>query len=271
MNNEFLSFLFVAFVWGLKHGLDADHLATIDGLTRFNQVAGNYRLARICGLLFSVGHGLIVCIVAMVSGIIFSKFNPPHWLDTIGAIISSSILIILGLANLYSLIKTPPNQMVQLVGLKSKYLSKLLKTSHPVLIISIGSLFAFSFDTLSLAAMFSITGFHAGGTMYALLIGLVFTAGMVITDSANGYWIARLLKRGDQLAILISNGLGYLVVTISFLVAGITIASSLSKNVGGIMDGKELVFGIIIVLAFVITFSILVFLHFKTKEKKLLK
>ena len=35
----------LVFVLGLKHGLDADHLATIDGLTRFNARA-NPRLAR---------------------------------------------------------------------------------------------------------------------------------------------------------------------------------------------------------------------------------
>ena len=35
----------LAFVLGLKHGMDADHLATIDGLTRCNAAAGRLRLA----------------------------------------------------------------------------------------------------------------------------------------------------------------------------------------------------------------------------------
>ena len=34
--NEWIALLALVFVLGAKHGLDADHLATIDGLTRHN-------------------------------------------------------------------------------------------------------------------------------------------------------------------------------------------------------------------------------------------
>ena len=62
--------LFVlAFVLGLRHGMDPDHLATIDGLTRFNAAAGRMRLARLCGFLFSLGHGAVVCVAALVAGV----------------------------------------------------------------------------------------------------------------------------------------------------------------------------------------------------------
>ena len=33
---DWLSLLILTFVLGMKHGFDADHLATIDGLTRYN-------------------------------------------------------------------------------------------------------------------------------------------------------------------------------------------------------------------------------------------
>ena len=53
----------LVFLLGLKHGFDADHLATIDGLTRFN--ARHRRpFARYCGALFSLGHGALNLIVA---------------------------------------------------------------------------------------------------------------------------------------------------------------------------------------------------------------
>jgi len=45
--------------FGLRHGLDADHLAAIDGLTRRNARA-NPAIAGRCGALFSAGHGLVV-------------------------------------------------------------------------------------------------------------------------------------------------------------------------------------------------------------------
>ena len=44
--------IMLAVVLGMKHGMDADHLATIDGLTRFNASAGRKKLARLCGFLF---------------------------------------------------------------------------------------------------------------------------------------------------------------------------------------------------------------------------
>jgi high-affinity nickel-transport protein len=43
----------LAFVLGARHGFDADHLATIDGLTRYN-ARTNPALARFCGALFSL-------------------------------------------------------------------------------------------------------------------------------------------------------------------------------------------------------------------------
>jgi len=33
---DWTSLLILTFVLGMKHGFDADHLATIDGLTRYN-------------------------------------------------------------------------------------------------------------------------------------------------------------------------------------------------------------------------------------------
>jgi high-affinity nickel-transport protein len=42
---DWLSLLLLTLVLGMKHGFDADHLATIDGLTRYNS-RHNPRLAR---------------------------------------------------------------------------------------------------------------------------------------------------------------------------------------------------------------------------------
>ena len=57
-----------AFLFGLKHGFDADHLATIDGLARVQARHGRPRLARCAGLLFSAGHGLTILAAAVTSG-----------------------------------------------------------------------------------------------------------------------------------------------------------------------------------------------------------
>ena len=49
--NDWIALLALVFVFGAKHGLDADHLATIDGLTRYNLRQAPAR-ARWCGSLF---------------------------------------------------------------------------------------------------------------------------------------------------------------------------------------------------------------------------
>ena len=57
----------VVLLLGIRHGLDADHLATIDALTRLHMPL-RPRLARRAGALFSLGHGAVVVAVASVVG-----------------------------------------------------------------------------------------------------------------------------------------------------------------------------------------------------------
>ena len=57
----------LVFLLGMRHGFDADHLATIDGYTRPNSRQGQ-RHARWCGALFSLGHGVVVMAIALVMG-----------------------------------------------------------------------------------------------------------------------------------------------------------------------------------------------------------
>jgi nickel/cobalt transporter (NiCoT) family protein len=82
---HWLSLIAVVFLLGLKHGLDPDHLAAIDGLTRFN-AADRPRLSRWSGLLFSAGHGAVVTAIALAVGAAFALS-----FDTIGQAVLFSI------------------------------------------------------------------------------------------------------------------------------------------------------------------------------------
>ena len=42
--------------------------------------------------------------------------------------------------------------------------------------------------------LFSITGSNLAGWLFAALLGLVFTAGMMATDALNGLWVSRLVR-----------------------------------------------------------------------------
>ena len=86
---DILALVTVVFALGLRHGLDADHIAAVDGLARANSDA-NPRLARWAGTWFSLGHGVVVTLVAIAIGLISERWIVPGWVDTFGAGFSSS-------------------------------------------------------------------------------------------------------------------------------------------------------------------------------------
>src|SRR5581483_1831103 len=131
------------FLLGVKHGVDPDHLSTVDGLTRFN-LAARPRVARWSGCLFSLGHGLMVMAVAAVIASSAGAWSAPSWLEPVGAWISLAFLLALGAA------------------------------------------FALSFDTMTQAALFSLSASplvrSGAGWIFAAFLGFVFTSGMIVAD-----------------------------------------------------------------------------------------
>ena len=244
----------LAFVLGMKHGMDADHLATIDGLTRFNAAAGRKKLARLCGFLFSLGHGAVVCIVAVGTGYMFQQGTVPAWMDDVGAWVSASFLLALGALNLYAVFSTPAHEMVQMVGLKGRWLGKLRHASNPLLIAMVGSLFAFSFDTLSQATLFSATATQFGGVMSALLLAGCFMCGMMLTDAANGLWISHLLQRADATARAASRIMGVTVALLSLFVAALGLSRRFFPEASSWQEGRELFIGCSIILVVAVSF-----------------
>lgn len=242
-----LPLIALALVLGLKHGLDADHLATIDGLTRFNSTAGRPRLARLCGFLFSLGHGVVVCVVAVTTSLLFQQAAMPGWLDNVGAWISTFFLLSLGALNLYAVFSTPAHEMVAPLGLKGKLLGRLNRAGHPALVALVGALFAISFDTLSQAALFSATSTHFGGAIYALALALCFMLGMMATDAANGLWISHLLHRADATARTASRIMGLSVAMLSLAVAGLGLSRRYVPESASWQEGRELAIGVVVI------------------------
>lgn len=246
--NDWLALMFLVFTLGLKHGLDADHLATIDGLTRFNAHA-NPRLARWCGFLFSLGHGAVVIVVALAVGTLARRWQVPVWMEDLGAWISIAFLALLGILNLVAVLSTRPGEVVQTVALKGRLFRRLQRNGRPLAIALVGAFFAFSFDTMSQAALFALTGARFGGWNHALLLGLLFMLGMMLTDGVNGLWISRLVRRADRAACIASRVMGLVVASLSLLVAGFGALKYFSPAVGAWSEGKELALGAGLVVA----------------------
>jgi high-affinity nickel-transport protein len=250
---DWTSLLILTFVLGMKHGFDADHLATIDGLTRFN-ARRRPALARYCGTLFSLGHGAVVLAIALGVSSIASQWEVPEWFGILGSLISIAFLVALGSLNLAAVLRAGPDEVVQPVGLKGRMLGNLRHASHPALIALVGALFALSFDTLSQAAFFALTATQFGGWQHALALALLFMLGMLLTDGINGLWIARLIARADQVALVASRVMGLVVSGISLLVAGFGVAKLLSPAVDAWSEGKELGFGFMLVAIIALSF-----------------
>jgi high-affinity nickel-transport protein len=215
---DWLALTAVVFVLGLKHGFDPDHLAAIDGLTRFN-ARSRPRLSRWSGLLFSAGHGLVVTLVAVAVATLATGWHAPEWLEATGAWISIAFLASLGIANISAVLRTPRDEVVAAAGFRSRIFGSLTRASHPVLVAAVGAAFAISFDTISQAVLFSLTGSHLAGWVFALALGLVFTAGMATTDALNGLWVSRLVSRADARAAAASRVMSLAIGALSLLIA----------------------------------------------------
>ena len=220
---DWLALLPVVFLLGMRHGFDLDHLAAIDSLTRLNLNA-NPSVSRWAGFLFALGHGLIVILVALLTAFLAKDIHPPRWLESTGAWISIVSLFALGSLNLAAVLGAQPGRVVQPKGLKARWISNLGTATRPWQIILIGALFALSFDTFTLAVLFSLTALSIAGAYFAAALGIIFMLGMMLTDSVNGLWVARLLQRADALAARVSRVIAIGIGTLSLSLAMVGLA-----------------------------------------------
>ena len=245
----------MVFLLGLRHGMDPDHLATIDGLARQN-AQSRPRLVRWSGCLFSLGHGAVVTLVAGVVAATLHEGGAPEWLERLGAWISIAFLLALGLANIVAVFRTPADRVVQLSGFKGRWLGRLAGTGHPAVIAMIGAAFALSFDTISQAALFSLTGAHLAGWPFSVALGLLFTLGMMTTDGVNGAWVATMVQRADRRARVASRVMGLSIAFLGIAIAGLATARLLSPDVAAALSGRELQMGIGVTVVVAASFAV---------------
>jgi high-affinity nickel-transport protein len=236
----------LVFMLGTRHGLDADHLAAIDGLTRISS-RQERAYARYCGALFSLGHGVVVLLIAALAGALGARWVPPSWFEALGSLISIAFLATIGFVNLRAVLSADPHAAVPMVGVRGKAVDRLLgRLGQPqgaVAVMGVGLLFALSFDTLSQSALFAVMAMQFGGIEQALTLGLLFVLGMLASDGANGWWISHLIGRTDRLAVVASRLMTMAVACVSLLVAALGIARLVSREFDGWTDGKELAIG----------------------------
>jgi len=179
----------VGLALGMRHGTDPDHLAAIDGLTRIRPRATN-------GIYFALGHGLVVILLAVGIG---------HFLASRFAFIGPWSLILIGLVNLWRLVRGAPAAALK---------------PRPIIVqpFVLGMLLAAGFETAS-----QLSALILAGQGNAWLLGAAFSFGMVLVDGLDGYLAAstqRLAARGLNRAKAASQALGIIVVIFAFALGG---------------------------------------------------
>jgi len=255
MSQDWLGLALVVFILGMKHGMDPDHLATIDGMTRFN-AQSRPRLSRLSGFLFSLGHGLVVTLVAAIVALSASKWSAPVWLEDLGAWISIIFLLLLGFANLRAVLRSAPDQQVHPVGLKGRFLPRFSATSHPVMIAAVGAAFALSFDTVSLTALFSLSASNMAGWLFSIGLGVLFMVGMMLTDGINGLWVARMMRQTNQRALIASRVMGLSIAFLSIAIAGLNMAKYFEPTVSATLENAGLLMGVGLVVILLGSFGL---------------
>ncbi|MGE6720971.1 sodium:proton antiporter [Peribacillus frigoritolerans] len=213
---ENLSIIFFVFVLGLRHGLDADHLAFIDGQTRYNWRMGS-PVARWVGTLFAFGHGGVVAIIAVILGMVMNDFTFPAYFNQFALWVSITSLFLIGTMNLYNLLRTKANNdEFQLSGIKGKFISKIAKgTTNPFFIVLVGALFALAAETVSQTAIWSLAAGNSGEYM-PLVLGLVFMLGIMITDTIDSLIVYRMINQTNKLGQSASRVMGWVIVVLAY-------------------------------------------------------
>lgn len=248
MPAESVALIAAVFLLGAQHGLDPDHLAAVDGLTRCSSDA-RPRLARWSGLLFALGHGLVVTLVAAALAAWTQAFEVPGWLKHAGAWVSVVVLFLLAAVNLAAALRTPRGGTGFPYGARGRLAESVPRANHPLTVLAVGALFALSFETVSQAALFALSAHASSGWPHAIGAGAAFTAGMIASDALNGLWISRLLARAGARARVASLVMGLAVAGASLVVGAFGIARHLSSSVASFAVGRELAFGLALIAA----------------------
>jgi high-affinity nickel-transport protein len=95
-------------------------------------------------------------------------------------------------------------------------------------VIAVGALFALVFDTTSQAAAWGYAASRSDGVQAAIVIGALFTLGMMITDTLDSRLLSGLMRRASRRdARAFRIYLSLLVVALSYGIAAIGVAERL--------------------------------------------
>lgn len=246
----------LAWLLGVRHGLEADHLASVDALARLHPA----RRRAVCGVWFSLAHGVVVTLLAVCVAAIPALGQLPAAAANAVAAASAMLLLALGVANLRAVLAASSGIMLRPVGLKSRWVPWLGRLPPAWAPLAVGALFAISFDTLANAALFALAAPAAAAVPVALLLGGMFTFGMVLVDGLDGWWLARLLARSDALAWRAARAMGLAVAGLSLAMGSLILVRLAWPWLNARLDGATWLLSVAAVAVIALSYLLALYL-----------
>jgi nickel/cobalt transporter (NiCoT) family protein len=200
---------FLAFTFGLRHAVDADHIAAIDNVTRKLMQEGKRPLS--VGLFFSLGHSTVVALasagIALATDALQGRFASFRLVGgLIGTLLSAAFLFLVAAANLLILlsvyrtfrevrrggafVEEDLNLLLSQRGLLGRLfrpMFRLIERSWHMY--PLGLLFGLGFDTATEVALLGISAAEAskGLPIWSIMVfPALFTAAMSLIDTTDG-------------------------------------------------------------------------------------
>jgi len=194
----------LAWVFGLRHAVDADHIAAIDNVVRRQMQDGRQPLT--VGLWFSLGHATVVVLASLALVVaarqVQDRLTFAQGLGgVVGTAISAFFLLAVALTNLLILraawgsfrrarLGLPVTSDVSFAGgLLARLLGPLLRgVAVPWQMYPVGFLFGLGFDTATEIGLLGVAASQAAQGLspwQIMVFPALFTAGMALVDTAD--------------------------------------------------------------------------------------
>ncbi|HME27050.1 MAG TPA: HoxN/HupN/NixA family nickel/cobalt transporter [Acetobacteraceae bacterium] len=205
---------FLAYMFGLRHAFDADHIAAIDNVVRKLMQEGKAPYS--VGFFFSLGHSTIVVLASIAivatAAALQSKLDAFHDLGgVIGTLVSALFLLAIGVANLFILRgiwsafvrarRGEPivNEDLDALLAGRGFIARIFRPLFRVVSRSwhmypIGFLFGLGFDTATEIGLLGISATQAaqGMSFWTILVfPTLFTAAMSLMDTTDSVLMTR--------------------------------------------------------------------------------
>mmetsp|Transcript_42417 Transcript_42417/g.133842 ORF Transcript_42417/g.133842 Transcript_42417/m.133842 type:complete len:375 (-) Transcript_42417:120-1244(-) len=186
----------LALSFGLRHAVDADHIAAIDNVTR--RLIADRKQPQLTGLWFSLGHSSVVGMICVATACGAGYLKHSGVFEGVGAVVSTavsaSVLFLIGFVNLLSLLAAHRSSAsaghTHSTSFIERCFPKLLEAiDSPAKMAGLGFLFGLGFETSSEVALLALSAMSpAQGIPPActLVLPLLFAGGMSLIDTLDG-------------------------------------------------------------------------------------